>query len=666
MYDIFKSKVEQFEYDTPHPYSDASSINYKPRSKDDERREVSQTGDHSGYNFKSSQDPNSYYQESSHPAKGPQHHNTFHPRPQSALSQNYSSNYRSRNISPNHSYTADQNIDQNSYRPVITSSKPVYNQEYEQYYGSNQISGDLQTPVMHTFHSNNAHINPIQQIQYQNFNSSSLVVPPQVQVHPHTTMIPINYGVPSMYSPPIVYGNLTPMHPNPPSIIYSGGVIQPAYNNPHQINNPVPDRPQINSFLPYPMPSTTTNVNYQGVPHTSPEYFTSQNQVSRANNQTNHQSVYSNTKLINNPKSDIHNSSPRNDKGTSQNIKNYIKDQEDFLKKFDDEKIKLAERLKRDMTKQSALSLNEKVSSVQPEKTRPDITLERHEENLIYQGNYNGDNKTTPNKRVEKRQNDQNPNSKNLGMDHSIEIVAKDLDLSSNKGGNLISNNFDLPSQIQKSPERDYNTKAKEVSVWKERTLPDSTAKIGRVSQSQSPISRAKFDTSEDNTKSTNMIHQEKEHMSAWRMDFPNAQGLEEAEEILGDKGLSLAEVFAEKKRDLVDKYENQKVKEEIQHPRLPRTKEDILKQRKEMMEYKGFVSDKPRSDADLDRSRKELMNQGDTSSIIQRHDQNLLSNSVLGGMKRQKEPDSELLERLATGARTKVKYVFFISNFNI
>ena len=162
------------------------------------------------------------------------------------------------------------------------------------------------------------------------------------------------------------------------------------------------------------------------------------------------------------------------------------------------------------------------------------------------------------------------------------------------------------------------------------------------------------------------MLHQEKEHMSAWRMDFPNAQDFEETEEVLGDKGLSLAEVFAEKKSNLVHKYENQKVKEEIQHPKLPRTKEEILKQRKEMMEYKG-TSDKPRSDIDLDGSKREFINRGDISSIIiQRNDQRSLSNSVLGGIKVQREPDSGLLERLATGARTKVRFIFFIVGFNV
>ena len=471
MHDIFKSKIEQFEYETTHTYSDASSTNRNQLPKEDKRREISQTRDQSRYNFKSSQDPNLSYRESGHPNREPQHHNVFPPRPQSVLSQsvlsqNYPSNYRSVNISPNHSYAGDQNIDKMNYQPVIHSSKPAYNQEYEQSYSSNQILGDLQTQNMPKFYSNNAHINPIQQVQYQNLNSPSSMVPAQVQVHPHTTMIPVNYGFSSMYSPPIVYGNIAPIYPNPPPIIYSGGIVQPTYNSPHQMNNPAPDRPQINPSLPYPMPSSTTNLNYQGMPYTSPEYFASQSQVLRANNQTNHQYAYANTKLINNPKNQIHITSPRNDKGTSHTVKNYIKDQEDFLRKFDEDKIKLAERLKKDMTKQSALSLNQKISSVQYEKPKRDIALETREENLIYQDNYDGANKTVPCKIVEKNQNTPGSNSKNL--DHSVDIMANQLDY---KGSNLVNDNFDLPNQVQKSPERDYNVKAKEISAWKQRNL---------------------------------------------------------------------------------------------------------------------------------------------------------------------------------------------------
>lgn len=115
------------------------------------------------------------------------------------------------------------------------------------------------------------------------------------------------------------------------------------------------------------------------------------------------------------------------------------------------------------------------------------------------------------------------------------------------------------------------------------------------------------------------------------------------------ERELTLAERFLQKKRNLVEKYEEEhshrkEVEAEKAH-KPERTKEDILKQRKEMMKYKG-----PKLRHSIEGNEDNAhQNKG------QVHNNNLILTPWENNTGGKKEPSAELLERLAFGVKAKV-----------
>ena len=131
------------------------------------------------------------------------------------------------------------------------------------------------------------------------------------------------------------------------------------------------------------------------------------------------------------------------------------------------------------------------------------------------------------------------------------------------------------------------------------------------------------------------------EYMSAWRVDSSMGEGLK-LDHNLSNANQSLAKAFAARKREIVNRHQDKKesAKTEVQNAKAPRTKEEILKQRKVFMEYK--------------RPKKNGQDY-EEGQIVPKSIQNQLMNSNINQTGLRKEPDSILLERLATGTRTKV-----------
>ena len=105
---------------------------------------------------------------------------------------------------------------------------------------------------------------------------------------------------------------------------------------------------------------------------------------------------------------------------------------------------------------------------------------------------------------------------------------------------------------------------------------------------------------------------------------------------------MSLADIFKRNKKQMAEKYEHQEKQEEKaeQKEQKPtRTKEDILKQRKAMMEYKGPVDQKGRAQTVQEGSKG---SQGEIGNPFGKSDQ-------------KNGPNSDLLDRLAFGKKTKV-----------
>lgn len=90
----------------------------------------------------------------------------------------------------------------------------------------------------------------------------------------------------------------------------------------------------------------------------------------------------------------------------------------------------------------------------------------------------------------------------------------------------------------------------------------------------------------------------------------------------------------------MIEKYENQKEQQEKTEPKEivkhTRTKEEILKQRKAMMEYRGPVSNRA----------KQTQNNDEKGGLV---------NTFGKDRKSSKDPKPELLDRLALGKNAKV-----------
>ncbi len=171
----------------------------------------------------------------------------------------------------------------------------------------------------------------------------------------------------------------------------------------------------------------------------------------------------------------------------------------------------------------------------------------------------------------------------------------------------------------------------------------------------------------------------EKEQVGAWKMDFaasekgidlfvifPNshAENVKAAPIIIEDafsstkKPTTLAEMFLKNKRDLAEKLDHQQkdhVKPLDKENKPARTKEEILKQRKAMMEYKGPARAKSQMEGRNEPQREDLspapMGRGFGSS----------QNPFVDPAKAVKEPNPDLLNRLAFGTRAKVIICFLV-----
>lgn len=154
--------------------------------------------------------------------------------------------------------------------------------------------------------------------------------------------------------------------------------------------------------------------------------------------------------------------------------------------------------------------------------------------------------------------------------------------------------------------------------------------------------------------KKQNSSEQVQNEIKPWKMEFtineksPDNKSLKAGS---GGRELTLAERFLQKKRNLVEKYEEEhshRKETEVEKAHKPeRTKEEILKQRKEMMKYKG-----PKLRHSIEGNEGEI-------SARQHKGQGMGNNLILAPWENntsgKKEPSSELLERLAFGVKAKV-----------
>jgi len=147
-----------------------------------------------------------------------------------------------------------------------------------------------------------------------------------------------------------------------------------------------------------------------------------------------------------------------------------------------------------------------------------------------------------------------------------------------------------------------------------------------------------------------NEVKQPKDQKKSWKMDFNNedegdntgnSRNKQETSE--EGTGQSLAELFQKNRKKMIEKYENQKdqrEKAEVKEVVKPRTKEEILKQRKAMMEYQAPLTQKARQQ----------------NAQANNDAQNSLSNPFKE-RKSSKDPKPELLDRLALGQKAKVSF---------
>ena len=108
----------------------------------------------------------------------------------------------------------------------------------------------------------------------------------------------------------------------------------------------------------------------------------------------------------------------------------------------------------------------------------------------------------------------------------------------------------------------------------------------------------------------------------------------------------NLAELFKRNKKKMMEKYEHQRDqephKEAVKESKPTRTKEEILKLRKEMMSYKGPKNPKAATQEVEDKGKSQFNNPFATNK------------------KSGKEPNPDLLDRLALGKKAKVVMIFY------
>jgi hypothetical protein len=133
------------------------------------------------------------------------------------------------------------------------------------------------------------------------------------------------------------------------------------------------------------------------------------------------------------------------------------------------------------------------------------------------------------------------------------------------------------------------------------------------------------------------------------------------------NKEMSLAEMFKRNRKQFVEKYDQQQKqtgsgvgggdrdREEQQQPKETkgkRTKEEILKQRKEMMEYRGPITKKRNESHDDNQDSESTAKRTDKSTDDFGFKTGKSKNSNASS---QQDPNAELMSRLALGQKTKV-----------
>jgi len=110
-------------------------------------------------------------------------------------------------------------------------------------------------------------------------------------------------------------------------------------------------------------------------------------------------------------------------------------------------------------------------------------------------------------------------------------------------------------------------------------------------------------------------------------------------------QGPSLAELFQKNRKKMMEKYEQHQKehpeKPEVKEPKPVRTKEEILKQRKAMMEYKAPLTAKAQQQSQAER---EAQKEGGINDPFKKSRKS-----------KSKEPKPELLDRLAFGKKATV-----------
>ena len=119
--------------------------------------------------------------------------------------------------------------------------------------------------------------------------------------------------------------------------------------------------------------------------------------------------------------------------------------------------------------------------------------------------------------------------------------------------------------------------------------------------------------------------------------------------------GPSLAEIFARKRRDLVEKLEHQREKSRVEEKDRPKTKEELAQIRKEMMKAKHT-----KSKSELGVKVLEPHNPH-TDRSKSPFTKGVAFNFFEGEKKPKKEPNPEVLERLAMGIKPKVYLRYYL-----
>lgn len=150
----------------------------------------------------------------------------------------------------------------------------------------------------------------------------------------------------------------------------------------------------------------------------------------------------------------------------------------------------------------------------------------------------------------------------------------------------------------------------------------------------------------------TNDKKEKKKEQKGWAMEFDAGQNKKRGgEEIINDgaEGGSLADLFQRKKKKMMEKYEQQKEQEkaEPKEARTAKTKEELLHQRKAMMEYKGPHTYKSGASS--------MQSKHNDSKAKKPEDPNRIQNPFADPKKPGKEPNQELLDRLAFGKKAAV-----------